>query len=300
MTSPEQLAALPPIVGIVRFSVLTSMLGDRWRATTRKPIDKARRYLFDRERLGVRFDMFETIALPSFDAQEPGAPFHLLVITSTLLPTRWRERLERAVAERPYIRVLAVEPEEDPEAALVGALRPLAGDHPFMATFRTDDDDALARDFVRGFSRHMKPANAGRVLTFVNGYSVAPTSHPNEVIFKDSHYPFNAQGLGYITSTAELKTIYALGSHDKVDQFPSIQDSTPGMWMRSMHTGSDSQVTPRPWYIRHFTDEEKRIPVDEAARAMGERYGFLDLRKASALLCRSTRRGEAPLAPAVA
>lgn len=144
------------IVGVCRFSMLGR--GD-WKAYRNRPdadleaiyAEKALE-LFTPERLEARLATFEHLTLRSMAAQtDPN--FRFLVIASDRMPEVYRHRLAAICASVPQVLLRFV-----PPMHVSDAMRVVFLEEGFNIVdtlqFRLDDDDCMAKDFIRRLRRH--------------------------------------------------------------------------------------------------------------------------------------------------
>ncbi len=224
------------IVGIIRFSIVL-------RDSNFFPPLSAQNYherkarIFDRARLQRRFQLFEDICLPSLTAQTD-PDFNLMLITSRDLPSWAHDRLIGLVRDLPNVYVRAYRPLANIQRifkrSIFEMLDPAA---PITASFRLDDDDALANDYVARLRTHMVPHKTGKIVTFSRGHQLALSDGALQ-IFDDTR-DCGSAGLalvqqGKVMSIPETVSIHCLGGHRKVGQFaPVVNDKTDGMYVQT-------------------------------------------------------------------
>lgn len=131
------------IVGVCRFSYPS--LGGF--AGPRLTVSEMETALFAPARLERRFELFETLTLPSLAAQTDG-DFRLVILIGRGLQMRYKNRLRDLAERHPFLRIS----QQDPAGPLVSTRkayrRGLEPSAAFVTGFRIDDDDAVAVDYI--------------------------------------------------------------------------------------------------------------------------------------------------------
>ncbi|MFC3568349.1 glycosyltransferase [Paracoccus simplex] len=255
------------ILGICRFSMLGR--GD-WKAYRNKSEDQLEAIyeekaaeLFAPDRMESRLATFEHLTLASMRAQsDPN--FRFLVISSDRMPEEYRRRLE-AICQPVDQVVLRFLPPLHVSGAVTGIAAELEIDLPNTVQFRLDDDDCVAKDFIRRLRRHAAGMwrNAHFAVSFSSLYYCV-TDGPTEGIY-NWYSPFFSAGAAVRHSS---RTVFDYG-HFKIPQhlvavtdphFPSIvthrgDNDTPRheaqiLRKRGMVRASEQDVR-RAWE-RHF------------------------------------------------
>lgn len=144
------------ILGLCRFSYPSNL--EAFQKDHADP-EGQRAYLYDDPRLEGRFYFFEELVVPSL-RQQTDTDFQVVVLAGDRMPPKWRTRLEAVVKDLPQV-TLRFEPEGQNHSDLCRQLMMDARDKDadWVAEFRLDDDDAVAKDFVATI-RNMAPAVA--------------------------------------------------------------------------------------------------------------------------------------------
>lgn len=267
---------------ITRFSILIDKPVHSWKLL-RNPLDprswlRPRRpslaeksaYLFAPARLEDRFRRFETLLLPSLAAQT--RPAEHIVLSSTLLPAPYRDRLEDlsrrfgfrlhfAGTDRMVDRVLTQD----------GLLAKTDADR--LATVRVDDDDAVATTLVARVERFAHLDVDDYVLSFPKGVYLDQRRSPS--LYAQVVQPNIACGLTRILrKRGKTLSVYALGNHNFVHHsLPVLQIPDPDMFLMTTHADNVS----RRLLLRRLPGGKPLTP--EAAAVLGKRFG-VDLRDA--------------------
>ena len=143
-----------------------------------------------------------------------------------------------------------------------------------VCTFRIDDDDAVARNFVERLRSHAArlgpPAAA---ITFRDGFYIAPRSRGGMMLKRGKNFGI-ACGLGLVDTTGEkLRTVYHLSvAHSRIDElYPTLADSSAPMFLVSAHEHCDSQRN------ESFDTRSGLLSVAEAHAELGENFAAVDL-----------------------
>jgi hypothetical protein len=193
--------------------------------------------IFDRARLQRRFQLFEDVCLPSLAAQTD-PDFNMMLITSRDLPDWAHDRLMGLIRDMPNVYVRAYRPLANIQRifkrSVFEMLDPTA---PITASFRLDDDDALASDYIARLRTHMVPEKAGNVISFSHGHQLSLSDGALQVW--DDTRECGSAGLalvqrGRVMSMPETVTVHCLGGHRKVGQFaPVVNDKGDAMYVQT-------------------------------------------------------------------
>ena len=136
--------------------------------------------LFDPQRLNSRLALFEAITLPSLAGQSD-PDFHMVVLSSDLMPPRFRKRLRTLCADMLGAERVDVlfQPFQKAGFAFRRYARRTFRNEDWLAQVVLDDDDALSNDFVTACKHEAdhiaaSPYDADKAtfLSFASGYSV--------------------------------------------------------------------------------------------------------------------------------
>jgi len=258
------------IVGMIRFSIVLEE-SNFFPPLSGQGYEDRKALIFDRARLERRFQLFEDICLPSLTAQTD-QNFNMMLITSRDLPDWAHDRLMDSVRDLPNVYVRAYRPQANIQRvfkrSVYEMLNPTA---PVTASFRLDDDDALACDYIARLRTHMMPENAGKVVTFTHGHQLVLSDGALQVW--DDIRECGSAGLGLIQkggvmSLPEVKTIHSLGGHRRAGLFaPVIVDNTTAMYVQ---TANGVNVSGRRGGAGHA------ISANELAERLYARFPYLD------------------------
>ncbi|WP_235857720.1 glycosyltransferase [Marimonas lutisalis] len=255
-----------PVVGVVRFSVLTlDYYAERFGT-----VDKIAEHIFSPERLALRFSVFEKLCLLSL-ARQSDSDFRVVILTSTELPGEARERLEALVAPHDNIGIFAAEPDRHyPITRAAYQSVPLDGaSHKLW--FRLDDDDALAIDYIARLKRIGQGLRAVHgdepfMIAFNRGFYVEMAGEgENEIVDCVERAPLSV-GTALLAPAGYERTPYlynhrALGQH-----YNLYTDISEPVFLRTIHADNKSQPTKQG-----ITHKMKAAGIDAQIK---QRFGF--------------------------
>jgi len=177
--------------------------------------------LFEASRLNGKFHAFETMTLPSVNAQTC-ANYTWLLFTSTALPPESVDRLQRATASNPRIRILPV----GSFAEMNAAIRVQTATETTYTTLRLDDDDGLCPTFLERLTPYTIPLLSNAIVTFPRGKRFTYSNDGGIQWLETFRYPLLAIGLAAIGMN-----IYECGSHDELgSRYAVVYDERPDAW----------------------------------------------------------------------
>lgn len=237
-------------------------------------------YLYGDARLGERFQLLETVALPCIKAQTD-EDFELIIVIGDQLPAKHNERLRDITASIPQIRIHTEPPR--PQRQVMKEIFNKARKDPSKPClqFRHDDDDAFSVNFIE---RLRAAAFDAERLTAKHK---AVTFDWNKGMVAE----FGAAGIGTVDIFRQLYPA-AMGmqirgdcsltimnfAHEKIARFmPVISYDDPQMFVRSHNSSNDSRQKPVKKVPVHPIDLERAkmlkdrfaIDVDHVARVFG-------------------------------
>ena len=247
------------VIGIMRFSVLTARNLGNWKVSRGQTVEAAQSLLFDPARLELRFRLLEEMPLRSFDHQSTD-DFQLVILTSSLMPKLYLDRLQDLVSKRGYARIRAVSPDSNISVAARSSVAELPAAN-LVVTFRIDDDDALHPEFINDLHRHRVPENFQKIVTCDRG--IFMQHHTTGFLVQEVVYPKNAFGLAFVSKGR--RTIYDTGSHSQIRDQRLVINSRPRAWIRSLHDASDSGTSTRPGNTTALPTSEMRAELPQYA-----------------------------------
>lgn len=268
---------LEPAIGICRFSFCGK--GDwqysRAAGTSGEIADmrvKAAEMLYTKERMALRFYLFENFLVPSLKAQSD-QNFICLILTSDIMPEVYKKRLEHICANDPNLELL-ISSEVTVHEALwprISALNALGG-RP-MVEFRIDDDDCLSHDYVqelRGFMTRLGdrvPISYSRT----NGLVITNYASDGEMFIYRANLPFNSMGTA-IRVHGE-RTIFSFGHIGLHKRFSAIVDNAGMGYISIKIDGHDSK--PISMQMPHIRDSHVAIERQETETILSKWFPFL-------------------------
>jgi hypothetical protein len=260
--------------GLTRFSVVTETNRNEFRATRRSPsyADAANAVLFDK-RLDQRFALFETFALPSIRtlmSREPGY-WHFIAI-SDRLPERYATHMRSLLGDLPRVRTLVIGQHDDVRDAFRAAVAGNGSEAPVF-TFRLDDDDALADNYLELVRGALEGCSRDVVVAIDDGFLLETAGGLYRLRKKNA--PRIALGLGLL-SMQQQRTIFDLGNHTKIDErISAIHIRDRRGWVNVKHDYSDVQKWRRR-LIRRFL---ARLPASRVMAELGPHFAHIRLER---------------------
>lgn len=234
----ESLSDLVQIAGLVRFSYPCAGGFQRKFPNRRAQME----YLYSAPRMNERFRFFEALCLHSLKAQTDKS-FTVGVLVGEDMPAKYLARLKALLGALPQARLISL-PYLPYADAMQRAYESLFnGNAPLQLSFRLDDDDAVATDFIAevrarlpqvyGMSGGLDPAG----LSFLQGFTLIN----RQLVPSIDARPL---GLGLCVMAPAGRQISALRfEHQKLHQnMPVMMDPHPVMNLRAFHGSNDSQV----------------------------------------------------------
>ena len=234
-----------PAVGMCRFSFVGR---SDWRGYQKnRPlyasdeefrIDKANE-LYNPERMKKRFFTLERFLLPSLDAQTD-KNFILLILTSDLMPEKYKAYLAEITKDRKYVKLIFSK-ENNVNSAFFPELNKIREEYGHrIPQFRIDDDDALCSTYVsllrqaairhRDYRRFIFSIPKGLMIGAYSGH---------EPCFYRYRKPFTGAGVSLVTSNPK-QTVYSFDHLALGRRFPAfIQNGVLG-FLISRTDGHDS------------------------------------------------------------
>jgi hypothetical protein len=176
--------------------------------------------LFDSSRLDGKFQAFETMTLPSVNAQT-NCNYTWLLFTSTAMPAAYKDRLQRVTSSNPRIRILPV----GSFAEMNTAIKSFTEKATAYTTLRLDDDDGLAPTFLEHLTPYVVPFLSNTIVSFPRGKRFSLKDGAIQWL-EAFRYPLLALGLAAVGMN-----IYECGSHDNLGKrFAVVYDERPDSW----------------------------------------------------------------------
>ncbi len=225
------------VFGYIRFS----FFGRNDTRLSRRITDDEQRFkmLYDAKRMAQRFYFFENITLPSIRAQKD-QDFKILVVSSEIMPSHYKKRLNEITADVPQIEVVY-----SSAAHVTYELNPrlkdmTAGMKENTVHFRLDDDDAICTDMISLLRGCADRARQNELLTFPRGFFL--TMHDGQPLLLRKFEPYIAIAWAYVNTPGQIRSPYQ-GMHNTVHQnVPSMMDPRPYAYIHVSHDASDTRI----------------------------------------------------------
>ena len=226
------------------------------------------RFLYDPSRLERRFRLFETRCLPSLRAQTD-PDFAIVFLVGEDMPPTAHRRLADALHGLSQARIVALPtmPHYPATRQAFAALDTGAGAS--LTTFRLDDDDGLACDYIARLRALVKDLGAMRAadgpitVSFHRGLLLHQDGAITEVVEKLPP----ATGSAMIGGGSQRENIYRRNHRLLPQFFPHFSDVRQLAFLRSVHQDNDS--TP------HASGLARPLGAHEAETALREAFPFL-------------------------
>jgi hypothetical protein len=204
--------------------------------------------LFDANRLGQRFWLFENITLPSLASQSDKG-FHYFILSSNLMPdwakARLTELCQKHLGQASYtIRFARVARARKFQRF---AILNYVEENP-VAQVVLDDDDALSSDFVSILKSHLSKMDtftldsSPHFISFPAGYALG--LRVEDIRLWQHNYKFINLGLTMI-GTANQKNIFGISHKNAPKRFGYQCDYDKPMYIRTLSNVNDSHVIVR-------------------------------------------------------
>lgn len=233
-----------PVIGVIRFSVLT----EDYYSARFGTVEKIAEHLFSPERLELRFRLFETFCLPTLAAQTD-PDFKCVVLTSTLLPDEARARLDALISRHPQFSVMAGNPQKHYPLLRKAFRSATPGDAPRRLWFRVDDDDALSLDYIarlRRIASHLDALHPEEpfAIAFNSGFYVEVTGDDAENPILDcvERAPLSV-GTAVLTGGDDHRNPYRFNHRALGQRYNLYTDISEPVFLRSVHADNKSDPT---------------------------------------------------------
>lgn len=267
------------IIGVCRFSYPS--LGGF--AGPKLGIKEQQQRLFEPARLERRFQLFETLTLPSLAAQTD-MDFVLVVLIGRDLPPRHKSRLRDLVARFPFVRLSQQEPAGPLVSTRKAFRRGLLPDASHVTGFRIDDDDAVGADYIantRGVAeilldRGWADADNPVVIAFHRGI-YWDMNNPTEPFFEFREKTPLGLASAMLTVVDSPVNIFRWNHRHLPAHIRCWTDPTDIMFLRTLHGSNDSD--------RKIPPAALPLETDQALGMLSTQFG-IDPEKALQLMAR--------------
>lgn len=231
------------IVGIIRFSVLSTESNHfkAWKSKIPPTFENWCATVLSEDRLNHRFDLFECLTLPSL-ASQTDKGFEAHVITTTLLPMKFKDRLNNLLKKYSFLRIHALPPENAEHKVYSAHILPFLETRKAFASFRLDDDDALAADYIGRLRSNISFDKVDHAVTFCRGYSLFIDKAGRSFVGEDAVQTNPSVGMAFISGPKNPKLIFDrtpfhIRIHHKV---PTITDGRKVAFAYVNHEWNDT------------------------------------------------------------
>ncbi|MEM9967109.1 MAG: glycosyltransferase [Pseudomonadota bacterium] len=200
-------------------------------------LDHAKRLLWNKERMAVRFHLFEQITLPSIEYQTD-VDFEFVITTSNEMPDVYQARLDDAVAHLSNVRVLRTS-----ETQIGNALRDVmyeASESSINGSvhFRLDDDDALCVQYIERLRVAAAALQPRTMVTFSTG--VLGHTEGDRAIHRTFEQHSIAIGLALVNAPGDLRTPFQIQHKAYGNSNPVFSDPTFTAFHYTRHTTNNT------------------------------------------------------------
>lgn len=225
-----------------RFS-LFSPNSSSWKASNLSHDDYIK-YLFDSERLNVRFSILEKYSLPLLEQSSMNFKFIHILQYSPLLPDIYKKRLFDLLSQYDFLRIQEVS-NENPHLKFLSLVEnKIKTDNcKIFGYFYLDDDDLISIDYFAKSYKYLDDTFIGYHVSY--GLGLTGFFDGSEYqYFKKVYYPKLNIGILRVCSYDSKKFVYPkTGPHTLIDQkSPIVLDSTEISWLWTRHKNQDTGI----------------------------------------------------------
>lgn len=237
---PQVIVFKPVIKGVIRFSYPSA----GGFAKEFGSVDEHEAFLYERARLERRFQLFESLTLPSLRLQTD-KDFHVAVLTGENLPDWALERLRAGLEDIPQAQVIQQRRMNHYPATRM-AFEQLPDDGAtHVAGFRLDDDDAMhknsiarIREIASGMAE-IADVSHPFALGFNRGFFLSLSGKGNRISEVRERSPIGI-GLTLVVPVAQRSNVFRR-NHRLLHQFyDCYTDVSEPMFIRTVHQDNDS------------------------------------------------------------
>lgn len=185
------------IIGMVRYAIPNAF----------KNLNNSRdiKQLYEEPYFSDRFNIFCDITLQSF-IHQTNKDFKLFIYHTNLIPSDKKVLFNNLELQYPFLKNVFI-PDDN-------MYIPQEYIEDINLTFRIDNDDGIAINFIEKLQEVKKNYTENTVITIPTLYKLCRLSE-NEFKVAKIYYPSNSIGLAYLTNE-QNKTIMNLGFHDQI------------------------------------------------------------------------------------
>ncbi len=239
------------VVGLIRFSYLAKSGG--WNIKVSN--EKHKEELFSKQRMALRFRLFETLTVPSL-AYQTDKDFKCIVLCSDQMPDAFTERLLDCLEGHENLIFMSLPPLPHHSAAATAFERLKNETAQLFTGFRLDDDDMLQKTYIENLKDKIERAgpfiepNKPLITSFNFGLFLEKTKGGNQVFDVIERTP-GAQGTAMTTYIDESRTIFSRNHRKLPAYFRTISHIDGPAWLRTVHSNNiaDPKITGRDHLI---------------------------------------------------
>ena len=246
------------ILGMIRYAIPNAF----------KNLNNSRdiKQLYEEPYFSDRFNIFCNITLQSF-IQQTDKAFKLFVYHTDLIPSDKKVLFDNLELQYPFLKNIYI-----PDANMY---IPQEYIEDINLTFRIDNDDGIAINFIERLQEVKKNYTENTVITIPTLYRLCRLSEDEFKVAK-IYYPSNSIGLAYLTNE-QNKTIMNLGFHDQIiKKFKTIK--LPG--------NGGLQIINNYNVLNQFKNEEVNLLSYEDTKKLLIDEGYANLNLDSILMLR--------------
>ncbi len=197
--------------------------------------------LYDETRMARRFFMFENLTLPSL-INQTDHDFRTVIMSSTVMPDRYKDRLNAMAAKLPGT-VVEYSHHERGDLAFHKYMVEASGykGRANSVHFRLDDDDAVSVNFIARLREVTRILSPSTHVTFPTGIFVFPASATEAIGVSMVQQRFlTAIGLATVNGPSFTKNPFQMMHGNVWTRWPVVSDPSFCANIRSQHFENDS------------------------------------------------------------
>ncbi len=197
--------------------------------------------LYDETRMARRFFMFENLTLPSL-INQTDHDFRTVIMSSTVMPDRYKDRLNAMAAKLPGA-VVEYSHHERGDLAFHKYMVEASGykGRANSVHFRLDDDDAVSVNFIARLREVTRILSPSTHVTFPTGIFVFPASATEAIGVSMVQQRFlTAIGLATVNGPSFTKNPFQMMHGNVWTRWPVVSDPSFCANIRSQHFENDS------------------------------------------------------------
>jgi len=252
------------IIGLVRFSYL-SKNGFRSESKNR---EETRDALYAKERMDFRFRMVERLCIRSMQNQTD-QDFKLIFLVGLDMPTVYLNRLKELIAPLPQADIVTQPRQWMVQATQAAFKKVIDPGADYVTTFRIDDDDAVAVDYIAQTRQQMaKLISAGMaeeptVLAYTSGVHWEVEKKAKGLVLRSEATPLGL-ACAIITKPDLPVSVFRWDHRRFGSYFPTFLVPNEVMYIRTLHKYNDSR--------KQLDKKVERLSSDEMADVLRKRF----------------------------